>query len=300
MSASVVDHPTEMRSDRWASTPIASSTGEGSRASDAQALPEWAAMPAWSRPEQHGLGLDAVDAEAHEVGEAVDRDRRRPRTPSSSATAAEHAVGEPAGCAPTSAVGPVAIGQRGGRRRRARPARRRSRARPAGPAPGRRRRSSGRRAAGPGARAARRCPGGPPNLWPLTDSRSAPSVVEGDRDVADGLRPRRRGRARRGRGSAADDLGAPAGAVPTSWLPHCTCTSAVSGRDGGERPRRDRCGRGGRRRRRSPIRRSRRRTRRSASRTAECSTADTTTWAGRSARAPRPRWRRRSPRWRRW
>ena len=72
MSASVLDHPTEMRSDRWASTPIASSTGDGSRASDAHALPECAAMPSRSRPEQHGLGLDADDAEAHEVGHAID------------------------------------------------------------------------------------------------------------------------------------------------------------------------------------------------------------------------------------
>ena len=39
MSASVLDHPTDTRSERWASTPIASSTGDGSSASDEQALP---------------------------------------------------------------------------------------------------------------------------------------------------------------------------------------------------------------------------------------------------------------------
>ena len=48
MSASVLDQPTDRRSERWASTPMASSTGEGSSDSVAHALPEWAAMPARS------------------------------------------------------------------------------------------------------------------------------------------------------------------------------------------------------------------------------------------------------------
>ena len=71
MSASVVDHPTLIRSEWWASTPIASSTGDGSRSSDAHALPEWAAMPAWSRPSSTACGSMPVDAEAHEVGQPV-------------------------------------------------------------------------------------------------------------------------------------------------------------------------------------------------------------------------------------
>src|SRR5437899_286502 len=41
MSSSVVDHPTDTRSERSASTPMASSTGDGSSDSDEQALPEW-------------------------------------------------------------------------------------------------------------------------------------------------------------------------------------------------------------------------------------------------------------------
>ena len=45
MSAAVLDQPTEMRNDRCASTPIASSTGDGSNASDEQALPELRALP---------------------------------------------------------------------------------------------------------------------------------------------------------------------------------------------------------------------------------------------------------------
>jgi len=73
MSASELDQPTETRSERCASTPMASSTGDGSRASDEHALPEWAAMPARSRPKQHGLRFDAEHAEAHEVGDPSER-----------------------------------------------------------------------------------------------------------------------------------------------------------------------------------------------------------------------------------
>ena len=56
MSPSVVDHPTERRRLWWASTPIASSTGDGSQRLDAQALPEWAATPARSRPSTTAWG----------------------------------------------------------------------------------------------------------------------------------------------------------------------------------------------------------------------------------------------------
>ena len=49
-SSAVVDQPTETRRLLRASTPIASSTGDGSSASDEHALPECAATPAWSRP----------------------------------------------------------------------------------------------------------------------------------------------------------------------------------------------------------------------------------------------------------
>ena len=64
--------PTLTRSDRWASTPIASSTGDGCRSSDAQALPECDGDAGLVEAEQHGLGLDAVDAEAHDVGQPAD------------------------------------------------------------------------------------------------------------------------------------------------------------------------------------------------------------------------------------
>ncbi len=46
MSASTVDHPTDNRSERSASTPMASNTGDGSSDSDEHDDPEWAAMPA--------------------------------------------------------------------------------------------------------------------------------------------------------------------------------------------------------------------------------------------------------------
>ena len=50
MSASVVDQPTETRSEWLASTPIASRTGDGSMLSDEQADPECTATPARSSP----------------------------------------------------------------------------------------------------------------------------------------------------------------------------------------------------------------------------------------------------------
>ncbi len=49
-SSSVVDQPTLTRSEWLGSTPIASSTGDGSMLSDEQADPEWTATPARSRP----------------------------------------------------------------------------------------------------------------------------------------------------------------------------------------------------------------------------------------------------------
>ena len=112
MSASVVDQPTEIRSDRSASTPMAASTGEGSIASLAHELPECTAMPAWSRPSSTACGSTPVDAEAHDVREslrcvAVERDafhrcggvddaarvsRCAARASASSVTAAERAT----------------------------------------------------------------------------------------------------------------------------------------------------------------------------------------------------------------
>ena len=55
-SATVVDQPTDRRRLWWASTPIASSTGDGSSDSDEQAEPEWAATPIRSRPSSTACG----------------------------------------------------------------------------------------------------------------------------------------------------------------------------------------------------------------------------------------------------
>ena len=83
-------------------------------------------------------------------------------------------------------------GQRAGRpgprgaRHRARRGRARSRARPGGPAPGRRRRAAARRRR-PRRTSSTPMPAGPPNLWPLTDSRSAPRAPRSIGHVADGL-----------------------------------------------------------------------------------------------------------------
>ncbi len=53
-SPSVVVQPTLIRSEWLGSTPIASSTGDGSMLSDEQAEPEWAATPARSSPMSTG------------------------------------------------------------------------------------------------------------------------------------------------------------------------------------------------------------------------------------------------------
>ena len=53
-SSSVVDQPTDSRSECSASTPMASRTGEGASDSDEHDEPEWAAIPAWSRPRRTG------------------------------------------------------------------------------------------------------------------------------------------------------------------------------------------------------------------------------------------------------
>ena len=84
-SSSLVDQPTDRRSECSASTPMASRTGEGASDSDEHDEPEWAAMPLLIETEQDGLGFDAVDGHADDVRDpglgvahAVDPvDRRR-------------------------------------------------------------------------------------------------------------------------------------------------------------------------------------------------------------------------------
>ena len=112
MSASVVLQPMLMRSEWWASTPIASSTGEGTRSSEAQALPEWAAMPAWSSPSSTACGSMPSTPRHTRWGS---RSVGSPKTVTPSgrpAAKAEHAVGQPAirqrlagrGCRPADAA----------------------------------------------------------------------------------------------------------------------------------------------------------------------------------------------------
>ena len=125
-------------------------------------------------------------------------------------------------------------------------------------------------------------PFGPPNLWPVTEQRSAPSAREVDGDVA----------GRRAGVDVDDDVAAPgpssttaaAGcSVPTSWLASCTDTSTVSGRmaaatsAGSKRPSRS-----------TPTVVTSVAPRATASRTDECSTAVVTTCAGAAAAPARP------------
>ena len=295
MSSSVVLHPTERRSERWASTPMASSTGDGSSASDEHALPEWAATPRWSRPSSTAWGSTPSMPRHTRWG------RRRPvgvavagATPSTAASpsASTRSVRRSVRRLPRRPSRPV--GQRLGAPRRSptmagtfsMPARR---ARSWSPPSEERREPQAAAHA-----AARRCRAGPPNLWPLTDTRSAPSSPKVDRHVAGGLGGVDVHQHARARGTRPPPR--PTGwSVPTSWLPHWTCTSAVSGRDGGERARRGRRGPTPS----TPTTVTEPPGSANAAddwRTAECSTAASTTWVRRRRRpgAPRPRRRRRS------
>ena len=209
------------------------------------ALPEWAAMPRPVEAEQHGLGLDAVDAEADEVGEPARSGRRRPRTPSRPATAASTRSVSAA-----AAGGLVVERRRRSARRRRRRGRRapgRSPARPGGPAPGRRRRSSGSRRR-PAPDEQRAGAGRPAELVAADRQQVGAEAREVDR--ARGRRPgrRRRGRARRARGTRPRPS-ATGWMVPTSWLPHWTWTERGVGARPRRAPRRGRPGRGRRRRR---------------------------------------------------
>ena len=308
MSASVVDQPTEMRSERWASTPMASSTGESSRPSEAQALPEWAAMPAWSRPEQDGLGLDAVDAEADQVGEPVDRVAVDAHAVERGGRG-QHPVGEAPGLVvprPASRSSAASAWHAAPRPT----ARARSPGRPGGPAPGRRPPAAGRRRS-PRRTSSAPVPGGPPSLWPLTDSRSAPSSSK-----AIGTWPDRLGRV--------DVHQHAAGPTGGHHLGHRLegahlVVAPLDVHQGGATAPGWSAGRG-----RPSPRPGRRGPARSTPttvtacpegaakasldwRTAECSTAASTTWGGgapgdrrRRPRRAATRWRWRWPRWRRW
>ena len=67
----MVDQPTDRRSEWWASTPMASRTGDGSSDSEAHELPEWAATPARSSAISTAWGSTSADAQTHQVGEAL-------------------------------------------------------------------------------------------------------------------------------------------------------------------------------------------------------------------------------------
>ena len=115
-------------------------------------------------------------------------------------------------------------------------------------------------------------PAGPPSLWPLSDNRSAPSSVKAmaSRPAAWAAStwtstPRSR---------QAATTSATGWVVPTSWLPHCTCTTAVSARIASSTA----CGSA------RPVPSTGTTVtgpdRSAAWRTAECSTAVTTWWTG--------------------
>ena len=228
-SASVLDQPTDTRRLRWASTPIASRTGDGSSASDEQRRPGVGGDAGPVEAEEHGLRLDLVERRGRRGGGATRSvpGRRTGARPSSAARPASDPVGEPSlrgGLRPRrrSARGGRAEADDGGHVLDAGPAGpllvAADEQRPEAQAPPDEQRA--------GARAGRR------TCAPHRQQVGA-EVVEVDRHVTGRLRRRRRARARRGRGTPAT-TSATAARVPTSWLPHWRCTSGGVGPDGGE------------------------------------------------------------------
>ena len=226
MSASVLDQPTDRRRLRWASTPMASSTGDGSRDSDEQADPGVGGDAGPVEAEQHGLRLDAVDAEAHEVGESLGRvavgvhavERRPPRASSRSVRRLlRGGLGVEA-----------AIEQRRRPPRRSPRWRPPARGRPGGPAPGRRRAAAGEPQAPADEQRARRRSGRPAcGPTPTGGRRPRSSKAIGTRPAAWAAStwtstPRVPARARPPR--------RPAARCPPRGCPTARARSAVSGR----------------------------------------------------------------------
>ena len=223
-SSSVVDQPTDSRRLRSASTPMASSTGDGSSDSDEQALPEWAATPAWSRPSSTASASTPSTPRQTRWGSRLDR--RRPVRPD--ARDGQGGGQQPVGLGP----GPRRLGgqraaaEHRGRGAEADPGGHVLHARPPGPlllaadagAAG---------AAGPAARAAPRRPSGRPACGPT------PTAGRRRARRSRSARARRRRRRRRGPGRPAPGRPPTTSAtgcrVPTSWLAHWQWTSAVSG-----------------------------------------------------------------------
>ena len=205
-SASVVDQPTDTRS---AAVGVDAHGLEHRRRLERLGRAGAARVggdPGPVEPEQHGLRLDALHAEAHEVGEpavgvAVDAERRRGR-------GRRHAARTRSVSAPL--LRRLGLGARRRpaprRRRRSRRSPARSRARPGGPAPGRRRRAAG------GSRRPRRTSRAPDAGRPAelvgAHRQQVGAQVAGSRS-ARARRPgrRRRGRARPRSRQAGHDLG---------------------------------------------------------------------------------------------
>ena len=145
-SASVVDHPPTARSDRSASTPMASSTGEGSSDSEEHDEPEWTAMPAWSRPSSTGSAStpSTRGRRCGAAGRPGSPKTRHPVHPRGRLAAGRSGRRAAVDCSPASRA---RGGQGRGRGAEADGRRPRSPARPAGPAPGRRRPGTARTAA---------------------------------------------------------------------------------------------------------------------------------------------------------
>ena len=241
-SAVVDDQPTETRSERSASTPIAASTGDGSSVSDEHAEPECTATPCWSSASRIGSASTPSTprhnrfGQRRRVAEALDAGDRRRRP--SAAALDERAL-------------------------RARPRASRSTAAHAAPnpthagtfsMPPRRARSCAPPTSNGGTRRPRRtssapAPIGPPSLCAVTEQRSAPSAAKSTAHVT-----RRRARV------DVHEHAALARAPRTTSAAGCTRADLVVGelhltraRCRGaprRRPRRRRTGRAGRRRRR--------------------------------------------------
>ena len=244
-SASVVVHPTLTRSEWLGSAPMASSTGRGLDRLRRARRPGVHRHARAVEPDQHRLGLHAVDAQADEVGQAIrrvgcaHRPRRRRRTahdaPSRRSGGGTCRLGSHAApVVPRQGCGGRPEGQQG-----------RDRLEAAAPPPLLLATDEQRCEAGPRRTTSAPAPGTPPSLWALTLTRSAPSASRSVGTCPQAaaastwtVTPKSRHKA------TASWTG---WRVPTSWLAHWQCTSAgaapvrAASACGGRRDRAGRC-----------------------------------------------------------
>ena len=217
-----------MRSEWLGSTPIASSTGDGSMLSDEQADPEWTATPARSSPMSTGSASTPCTPRQTRWGRRPSAVGPTTVTSSTARCGVDHGGDQAPGGAP------LRWPTRPARPRPARRPRRRRRGGPAGPPARRdahalvRRRREGARIGCPRRTISAPAPGTPPSLCALMLTRSASSAARSSGTCPQAAAASTWTVTPASRHSATTS--STGWRVPTSWLPHWQCTRAGRGR----------------------------------------------------------------------